>query len=143
MTLVLSSAILDELQQLAHQSAPEEACGLLFGNNGTVSGFLATKNIARNPLRHFEINPADLIGAERAMRDGGPEIIGYYHSHPSGSVSPSKTDAAMAASDDRIWLIINGQEAAAWQAVANGEIYGRFDPITLDCQSTNGQTADN
>lgn len=143
MTLVLSSAILDDLQQLARQAAPKEACGLLFGDNGTVLGFLATKNVAEQPLRHFEIDPADLIAAERAMRDGGPNIAGYFHSHPSGSVSPSKTDAEMAAPDGRIWLIINGDDAAAWQALQNGKIYGRFDPITLDCQSTNGQTADN
>ncbi len=133
--------MLDDLQQLAHQSEPEETCGLLFGDNGAVSGFLATKNVAKQPLRHFEIDPVDLIAAERAMRNGGPKITGYFHSHPSGSVSPSKTDAEMAAADGRIWLIINGQDAAVWQAVQNGEIYGRFDPIALDCQSTKGQTA--
>ncbi len=77
------------------------------------------------------------------MRDHGPRIVGYYHSHPSGSVKPSKTDANMAAPDDRIWLIINGQEAAAWRTLENGEIYDRFDPITLDCEGTKGQTADN
>ncbi|GAA0483064.1 hypothetical protein GCM10009096_26800 [Parasphingorhabdus litoris] len=143
MKLVISSTILDELQQLARETAPEEACGLLFGDNGRVSSFKVTQNVAENRLRHFEIDPVDLISAERAMRDNGPRIIGYYHSHPSGAVGPSQTDAAMAAPDDRIWLIINGQDAAAWQAVENGEIYGRFDPITLDCQSTKGQTADN
>tara|TARA_R110000772_G_scaffold23717_6_gene63279 strand:+ start:370 stop:801 length:432 start_codon:yes stop_codon:yes gene_type:complete len=143
MKLVISSTILDDLQRHAKETAPEEACGLLFGDNGTVSSFSAVNNVAENPTRHFEINPAALIAAERAMRDGGPNIIGYYHSHPSGSVSPSKTDAAMAAPDGRLWLIINGSEAAAWQSVANGQIYGRFDPITLDCQSTNGQTAGN
>ncbi|WP_422343687.1 Mov34/MPN/PAD-1 family protein [Parasphingorhabdus sp.] len=142
MELVLSSAILEELQELARQAAPEEACGLLFGDNGTVSSFKATENVAENRLRHFEVDPRDLIAAECAMRDNGPGIIGYYHSHPSGTVEPSKTDAAMAAGDERIWLIINGQDAAAWQAMENGKIYGRFDPITLDCQSTKGQTAD-
>lgn len=143
MKLVISSAILYDLQQLAHETAPEEACGLLFGVNGTVSHFKATLNVAENRLRHFEIDPGDLIAAERAMRNEGPKIIGYFHSHPSGAVEPSETDAAMAAADERIWLILNGEEAAAWQATQKGEIYDRFDPITLDCQSTKGQTADN
>lgn len=143
MTLVLSSAILDDLQELARQAAPAETCGLLFGDNGTVSGFLPTKNVAKQPLHRFEIDPVDLIAAERAMRDGGQAICGYYHSHPSGSVSPSKTDAEMAAPDGRIWLIIDGLDAAAWRALHHGKIYGRFDPITLDCHSTNGQTANN
>ncbi|MEH6756774.1 MAG: M67 family metallopeptidase [Parasphingorhabdus sp.] len=143
MKLVISSTILDDLQRHAKETAPEEVCGLLFGNNGTVLSYAAAKNVAKNPARHFEIDPMALIAAERAMRGGGAPIVGYYHSHPSGSVSPSKTDAAMAAPDGRIWLIINGQDVAAWRSVANGKIYGRFDPITLDCQSTNGQTADN
>ncbi|WP_108810142.1 Mov34/MPN/PAD-1 family protein [Sphingorhabdus sp. Alg231-15] len=143
MKLAISSAILNDLQQLAREMAPEEACGLLFGNNGTVLSAKTTKNVAGNRLHHFEIDPVDLIAAERAMRDHGPEIIGYFHSHPSGEVVPSKTDAAMAAPDGRIWLIINGHDAAAWQSVENGQIYSRFDPITLDCQSTKGQTADN
>jgi len=82
-----------------------------------------------------------LIAAERAMREGGPKIIGYYHSHPSGAVRPSKTDAACAAPDDRLWLILNGEDAAAWKAKVDGEIYGRFTPITLDCSQTKGHTA--
>ncbi|HEY9090578.1 M67 family metallopeptidase [Parasphingorhabdus sp.] len=143
MTLIISSAILDELHRYAKQAAPEEACGLLFGEGSTVLRAARAENVAENRRLNFEIDPAALIAAERAMRDGGEAIIGYFHSHPSGSVKPSRTDAAMAAPDGRIWLITNGEQVAAWQAVANGEIFERFNPIPLDCQSTNGLTAGN
>lgn len=75
------------------------------------------------------------------MRDGGEPILGYYHSHPAGSVRPSRTDADSAAPDGRLWLILNGQDAAAWQTACAGEIYGRFDAIKLDCWDAKGQTA--
>ena len=134
MILSLSSDILSHLQQQARRGAPLEICGLLFGENQIVSGFEQARNIARHANRQFEIDPAALIEAERAARDGGPAIVGYYHSHPQGDVKPSQTDAASAAADERIWLIINGRDASAWRATESGEIFGRFNPIALDCQ---------
>tara|TARA_R110001606_G_scaffold238798_1_gene386807 strand:- start:1540 stop:1947 length:408 start_codon:yes stop_codon:yes gene_type:complete len=133
--------MLAELQQEALAAAPQEICGILFGRDGRVSGQRAAQNIAEDPVRHFEIDPATLIAAERQMRDGGEPIVGYYHSHPTGTVKPSMTDAESAAPDGRLWLILNGQDAAAWQTAEDGEIYGRFDAIILDCFGANGQTA--
>lgn len=67
------------------------------------------------------------------MREGGVEIIGYFHSHPGGNIEPSVTDAQMAFPDDRIWLILDGQNLAAWQVTTSGQIFDRFNPIKLDC----------
>jgi proteasome lid subunit RPN8/RPN11 len=141
MQLFISSAMLAELQRLALAAVPQEVCGILFGRDGKVSTYRAAANVADNPLRHFEIDPAILIAAERDARDGGEPILGYYHSHPGGIVKPSMTDAGSAAPDGRLWLILNGQDAAAWHAVEKGEFYGRFNAITLDCSGAKGQTA--
>ncbi|PHR16716.1 MAG: hypothetical protein COA41_13020 [Sphingopyxis sp.] len=141
MQLLISSAMLDDLQQLALAAAPQEICGILFGENGRISARRAAKNVAADPIRHFEIDPRTLIAAEREQRNGGERILGYYHSHPDGVVEPSMTDAASAAPDERLWLIVNGQKAAAWQAIEDGDIYGRFSAIPLDCFGAKGQTA--
>ncbi len=128
----MASEMLERLQAEARAAMPNEICGLLFGTGGEVSSFSKTANVAANPTRHFEIDPAALIRAERAMREGGPAIRGYFHSHPDGQTRPSPTDAESAAADGRFWLILNGTEAAAWRSVDRGEIYGRFCPVTLD-----------
>ncbi len=133
--------MLADLQQLAEAAAGQEICGILFGRNGRVSARRAARNVADDPSRHFEIDPRTLIDAERGERSGGEPVLGYYHSHPTGTVSPSITDAESAAPDGRFWLIVNGQDAAAWQAVPDGKIYGRFDAIPLDCAGPTGQTA--
>lgn len=133
--------MLAELQHLALAAVPQEVCGILFGRDGRVSAYRAAPNVADDPLRHFEIDPAILIAAERDQRGDGESILGYYHSHPGGMVEPSMTDAENAAPDGRLWLILNGQDAAAWHAVENGEIYGRFNAIILDCSGAKGQTA--
>ncbi len=115
-------------------ASPKECCGLLLGQNLRVSNYLKANNVADNPERHFEIDPAVLIAAERAARCDGPDILGYFHSHPTGNTEPSTTDAKNAAPDGRIWLILNGSEASAWRAVEDGEIFDRFEPISLECK---------
>jgi len=133
--------MLAELQRLAIAAVPKEVCGILFGRDGKVSSYCAAANVADDPVRHFEIDPAILIAAERDARGAGAPILGYYHSHPAGIVKPSMTDAESAAPDGRLWLILNGQDAAAWHAVEKGEFYGRFNAIILDCSDAKGQTA--
>ena len=131
MNLSISSDILDRLQTQARHGAPLEICGLLYGDGETVTAFQQTDNVAAKAHKHFEINPAALIAAERTARDGGPAVLGYYHSHPTGDILPSQTDAKTAAADGKIWLIINGKNAAAWHAVEGGEIFDRFNPVAL------------
>ncbi len=63
-------------------------------------------NVHPEPARHFEIDPRDLIDAHKAQRSGGPAVIGYYHSHPSGDPVPSATDRAQAAHDGKLWAIV-------------------------------------
>lgn len=92
---------------------PHECCGILLGRDGVVEGVVPCDNVHPMPDRHFEIDPAALIAAYRAARGGGPDILGYYHSHPSGFAEPSATDAAMAAGDGRLWAIV-AQGAVGW-----------------------------
>jgi len=91
----------------------------------------ATENVTEDPERRFEIDPAALFAALRAERAGGPKIVGYWHSHPSGDATPSATDAAMAAADGRLWLIVAGEAATLWRAVEAGALHGRFDAVEL------------
>lgn len=123
-----------ELQEVAVDAFPEECCGILFGKENTVLSYELARNVALDRQNHFEIDPVALIAAERAGREGERTILGYFHSHPSGSVEPSKTDASSAAPDGRFWMIVNGTKVAVWQSVQNGEIFDRFDPISLECQ---------
>lgn len=124
----------DQRQQLldwAAEAAPEECCGLLFGENGVIAGMELVANVAADPTQTFEIDPKSLIAAEKSARGGERPIAGYFHSHPGGDCSPSATDAAQAAPDGRIWLIIAKGEMAAWQAVENGKVHGRFHAAAL------------
>lgn len=105
---------------------------MLFGQEGAIDTASVELNAAANPLTHFEIHPAALFAAIRAERAGERRVAGYWHSHPSGDTHPSPTDAAMAAPDSKLWLIVAGGSIAGWRAVANGVRHGRFDPVELE-----------
>jgi len=104
---------------------------LLLGEAGTILGYQVAENVAEDPERRFEIDATTLFAALKAERSGGPQILGYWHSHPSGDATPSVTDAAMAAPDGKYWLIIAGEVATLWRTGPAGALHGRFDRVTL------------
>ena len=113
MTVRISSELHDQLLSAAAASPDAEICGLLIGQDH-VEQIIATRNVATNPRRRFEIEPEALFAAIRMEREGGVRLLGYYHSHPSGPASPSAHDEAQASVDGRIWLIIGAQRITAW-----------------------------
>ncbi|WP_298194720.1 M67 family metallopeptidase [Novosphingobium sp.] len=118
MTLTQSAhaAILDA----AALAALHEACGLLLGTGSHIAAAIPTANVHPDPARHFEIDPAALIAAHKAAREGGPKLIGYFHSHPNGLARPSATDAASASGDGRIWAIAAAGAVTLWRDGASG-----------------------
>lgn len=131
MTLRISSELLARLQAHAAASVDAEVCGLLLGAGNEVADILPTANVAALPATHFEIDPAALIGAHRAAREGGLQVIGCYHSHPNGRAEPSPDDAAQSAPDGQFWIIVAQGAASCWKSLRNGALHGRFDPVAL------------
>lgn len=119
MAVAIARSLLADLLARAAATPAMEVCGLLFGSDTQIEGAVAAANVADEPSRRFEIDPAALFAALRAERAGGPRLIGHYHSHPNGATSPSPCDVA-AAEPGRLWLILAGGEAGLWRATAAG-----------------------
>jgi proteasome lid subunit RPN8/RPN11 len=121
MSIGLTSIHVAKLEQAAAAAAPEECCGILLGFGTQIVKIVPTRNVHSTPESHFEIDPQALIDAHRAARQGEPQIVGYYHSHPAGPSSPSETDRAMAAGDGCIWAIIGSEgEIHFWRDGSDG-----------------------
>lgn len=123
---VTSGAIATVLAEAA-RAAPAEACGLLLGHSGIITEARPAANLAADPARHFEIDPAALFAAHRTERAGGPELLGYYHSHPGGHPRPSATDCDHASGDNRIWAIAADGEVTFWRDGKSG-----FEALSYD-----------
>lgn len=128
--LEISRSLLDRIEQAARDADPNECCGLLLGQGQQVHEIAPARNVAEDPTRRFEIDPAALIAAHRSSRQGAPGVIGHYHSHPTGPALPSTCDADMASADGSIWLILGRDGMTAWRAGAGG-LHGRFTSIDL------------
>lgn len=112
---------------------PAEGCGLLLGHARAdgieVVETVASINLAPDPRRAFEIDPALRLRLQRRSReDGTPPVIGLYHGHPDMAASPSAADLAGAWETGLIWVIFrveDGQmiEARSWQLAADGSCF--------------------
>ena len=120
MSIEVTSDVIATLIAEAAHAAPAECCGLLLGRAGRIVEARRAANVATEPLLRFEIDPAALFAAHREARGGGHDLLGYYHSHPSGHPRPSATDCEHASGDDRAWAIVAGGAVAFWRDTADG-----------------------
>jgi len=120
MELELTSGVMATLLEEAVRAHPLECCGLLLGQGAAITAARPVRNVHADPAAHFELDPAALIAAHRAARSGGPQVLGYYHSHPNGLARPSATDQAEASRDGRVWAIVAADSITWWRDGARG-----------------------
>jgi proteasome lid subunit RPN8/RPN11 len=124
--VLIADAALHTARAEAAASPDREVCGLLLGRPGLIERALPTANVAPDPTCWFEVDPQALFAALRAERVGGAQVLGHYHSHPSGSADPSPRDRA-AAEPGRLWLILSNGAARLWRAGTSD-----FQPLLME-----------
>ncbi len=97
----------------AAHKAPEEACGLVAGLEGTSTKVYAVENSLHSPVK-FRMDAQQQVDAFLKIEKKGWELAAIYHSHPNGPETPSITDIAEAAYPDVIHLIWSGLNGE-WQ----------------------------
>jgi len=129
MDIAVTRAALTAMRTAADEAAPLECCGILVGQGALIERAVPADNVHLTPRSHFEIDPQALIDAYRAARASGPEVIGYYHSHPRGPAAPSATDRALAPGDGRVWAIIGPSDVTFWRDDEHG-----FTPLSYSAE---------
>jgi proteasome lid subunit RPN8/RPN11 len=86
-----------QIEEHARETYPEECCGILIGLRAERPAvYSAYRAQNRNFVRSFdryELDPRDILTADRAAENENQEILGFYHSHPDHPPLPSATDA--------------------------------------------------
>ncbi|HEY0738613.1 MAG TPA: M67 family metallopeptidase [Herpetosiphonaceae bacterium] len=104
-----------------------EICGVLIGRRAPqmiVHTIVPGHNLHTQPQRHFLLDAQTLLQADAQARAAGDEILGFYHSHPSGGALPSPHDRRDAW-PGYLYLIIAVERGAprylcAWICQSNG-----------------------
>lgn len=99
--------VYDEILRLARENPLAECCGLLTGREGTVTRAFETANAASDPTKSYEIAPEEIFKCMREMRASGLELLGIYHSHPTGDNRPSTRDIELAYYPETSYFIIS------------------------------------
>jgi desampylase len=105
--LVLAHAAAQAIVRHARAARPKECCGFLVGTRGRVRFAVAATNVAASTTK-YRIDDAWHVELRRTLRRFSPplEIVGVYHSHPSGDARPSPTDIAEAFYPDWTHVIV-------------------------------------
>lgn len=120
MQVEVSSQVIEAMLAAAEQACPGECCGLIFGDGWRVEAIEQARNVHPDSTSHFEIDPQALVNAHRDARSGGPQVMGYYHSHPNRRAEPSETDREQSARDGSVWAIIAAGRVSFWRDREDG-----------------------
>ncbi len=94
--LALSKTQWDEMRVHVAKQVPLEACGLLAGKNDRVEKVLFVRNQAQSPVRYV-MDPYEQLKAFSWIESHNLDLLGIFHSHPTGPETASVTDIAEAA----------------------------------------------
>jgi proteasome lid subunit RPN8/RPN11 len=138
--LLFTESLFERMAELAAATYPFEGCGVLVGSSGDlqvrVVQVLEGHNLVQDRRRdRYELDPRDIIKAERDARESGLEVIGFYHTHPDHPARPSQFDTERAW-PSYLYVVISvhgGQlgEATAWR-LAEGEGPSYFEEVPLE-----------
>ena len=95
-SLTLTSKQLQNMVTYVESHAPLESCGLLAGRDSQVEKIFFVQNQAQSPVRYV-MDPIEQLNAFEWIDSNGMELLGIFHSHPTGPETVSPTDIAQAA----------------------------------------------
>ena len=95
--LILNSEIAQSIRGYGARDFPNETCGAMLGLDGAEGRevralFPLANRRDDSPRNRFSITAEDFRAAERAAKERGLELVGWYHSHPDHPARPSEYD---------------------------------------------------
>ena len=95
MAIIFGSLELDRIVENSQDTFPIEACGILLGTRDgeykRVEMVFTTKNILESE-NYYELEPQEQLKIFTKADELSFEVLGYYHSHPYWTATPSDMD---------------------------------------------------
>lgn len=94
----LSGEIEGKIRGHGAETYPHECCGALLGRETAddareiLALFPLVNRRDDSPRNRFSVTSEDVRDAERAAREKGLDVLGWYHSHPDHPARPSQYD---------------------------------------------------
>jgi proteasome lid subunit RPN8/RPN11 len=108
-TLRLNQELSNKIREHGAETYPHECCGALLGRDldapttrSSDGSSLPSREITAlfplvnrrddSPRNRFSVTSEDVRDAEKAAREKGIDVVGWYHSHPDHPAQPSQYD---------------------------------------------------
>ena len=122
--MILPADMAEQMLTHSRASLPNEACGLLAGDETGFRRLYCIPNVDASPVS-YTIEPSGHFNALRDAEQNGWELVGAFHSHVNAPPYPSPTDVAGAAEPDWVWLVagpVSGSPEIRAFRILDGEI---------------------
>lgn len=123
MTLEVTDWLREEILRRAEQEDPEECCGMISMGAGDGLALWAAENKADDPSKGFAVDPDDLLAILKQIGIEKHQLVGIYHSHVAGPITPSPEDMENAANWPGLTWVIAGRSVCG-ACRGEGEIVG-------------------
>ncbi len=95
--IIIKKSDLDKIFDHGREGYPSEVCGIIMGTCDDKAKAAQEVRKAGNlnterSHDRYEMDPKDILRAEREGTENGMEIVGFYHSHPDHPDAPSEFD---------------------------------------------------
>jgi len=104
--ITLSSDLLNAMIEHARRELPNECCGVLIGQQGVFERVIPVTSVHPAPDAYF-MSPEEQVEIFTELGGGSGSLLGIYHSHPKGPVSPSGMDISLAFHPEAIYFIVS------------------------------------
>lgn len=105
--ILIAKNIYDQMVEFAKKGYPNEACGILAGENqGKVTHFYPMRNMDESSISYF-MDPKEQLKVFKTMRTNHVEMLGIFHSHVASEAFPSQKDVRLAFYPDVSYLIVS------------------------------------
>jgi proteasome lid subunit RPN8/RPN11 len=102
----IARALVDEMVEHARSEYPNEACGLIAGQDGSAVRVYRMKNADASPVS-YRLDPREQLDVFNELEDKGWELMAIYHSHTHSEAFPSETDQRLAFYPESRYVILS------------------------------------
>lgn len=94
--LAIHQELAERIRSHGAETFPFECCGAMLGRDSLTREILGLFPLVNrrddSPRNRFAVAAEDVREAEKAARERGLDVIGWYHSHPDHPARPSEFD---------------------------------------------------
>lgn len=104
--IAMPRSIFAALSDHARAGFPLEICGILGGQDGTVSEHYPMTNTDQS-REHFTMDPKEQFAVVKDLRAKGKSVLAIYHSHPDTPARLSQEDLRLALTPGVSYIIVS------------------------------------